>query len=478
MQKYLPINSVHLRYCPGELEDMVSLHAGTVHQSEMLVVLAFGCRSQVSSRHQQYTVGQYDHLAFGDFAPQLGDESSRHREHDKTTSKPLATFHLNSLARLAGLDESESSSVEYTFSNNILQQPIFPASKNCSSRILIWYTKAKGVEQGHNILQTRGPTSSRKHHAEAESAQLLSALWPVARILDAFCDLGNTINYTFSKSHVSVMDKRRSKESPNQWACQCSPSVSRSISDVWVSHGPATGDGCVVRCHEIGRMLICIYDDACKTTTWHVNIALDRNKLIETSCPRAKMYLTSLNVASISIFFLHVAHRWRSVTRVNFQRYNANHDAGGTAGLVLSNRLSESGKHTVITFEAGGPPTNAAAYRTAVLSEIERMHSCLVNDERPDAFQFQPLRIVGKTTTAVFLPDLIFLPRIDRLRQRAIILNIDIPAGAYLVKGLADHHKTPDSFSASALEFNLLPRQFKFRAHQDLTSPRYFGSGS
>lgn len=35
---------------------------------------------------------------------------------------------------------------------------------------------------------------------------------------------------------------------------------------------------------------------------------------------------------------------------------------GGTAGLVLGNRLSESGKHTVVVFEAGGPPTDMRTY--------------------------------------------------------------------------------------------------------------------
>ncbi|KAK4500954.1 hypothetical protein PRZ48_006760 [Zasmidium cellare] len=35
---------------------------------------------------------------------------------------------------------------------------------------------------------------------------------------------------------------------------------------------------------------------------------------------------------------------------------------GGTAGLVLGNRLSESGKHTVVVFEAGGPPTEMRTY--------------------------------------------------------------------------------------------------------------------
>jgi choline dehydrogenase len=35
---------------------------------------------------------------------------------------------------------------------------------------------------------------------------------------------------------------------------------------------------------------------------------------------------------------------------------------GGAAGLVLGNRLCESGKHTVIVFEAGGPPTVMRTY--------------------------------------------------------------------------------------------------------------------
>lgn len=35
---------------------------------------------------------------------------------------------------------------------------------------------------------------------------------------------------------------------------------------------------------------------------------------------------------------------------------------GGTAGLVLGNRLSESGKHTVVVFEAGSDPTVMRTY--------------------------------------------------------------------------------------------------------------------
>lgn len=37
---------------------------------------------------------------------------------------------------------------------------------------------------------------------------------------------------------------------------------------------------------------------------------------------------------------------------------------GGTAGLVLANRLTESGKHTVVVFEAGGPPPDVRTYAT------------------------------------------------------------------------------------------------------------------
>ncbi|KAF2166047.1 GMC oxidoreductase [Zasmidium cellare ATCC 36951] len=37
---------------------------------------------------------------------------------------------------------------------------------------------------------------------------------------------------------------------------------------------------------------------------------------------------------------------------------------GGTAGLVLGNRLTESGNHTVVVFEAGGPPTDVRTYAT------------------------------------------------------------------------------------------------------------------
>lgn len=33
--------------------------------------------------------------------------------------------------------------------------------------------------------------------------------------------------------------------------------------------------------------------------------------------------------------------------------------------MVLANRLTESGKHKVIVFEAGGPPTDVRSYETA-----------------------------------------------------------------------------------------------------------------
>lgn len=37
---------------------------------------------------------------------------------------------------------------------------------------------------------------------------------------------------------------------------------------------------------------------------------------------------------------------------------------GGTAGLVLADRLTESGRYNVVVFEAGGPPTDVRTYAT------------------------------------------------------------------------------------------------------------------
>jgi choline dehydrogenase len=37
---------------------------------------------------------------------------------------------------------------------------------------------------------------------------------------------------------------------------------------------------------------------------------------------------------------------------------------GGTAGLVLADRLTESGTQSVLVLEAGGLPTDVAAYET------------------------------------------------------------------------------------------------------------------
>lgn len=58
---------------------------------------------------------------------------------------------------------------------------------------------------------------------------------------------------------------------------------------------------------------------------------------------------------------------------------------GGTAGLVLGNRLTESGQHTVVVFEAGGPPTDVRTYATpggnqyALNGEIRRRYNADVN---------------------------------------------------------------------------------------------------